>query len=507
MVACAATIIRIAKVFTTGCVRDSNTECPLANSILLTSNIIFAFIGLVTNCQHALAIRAYVVVAVIIPASKNWIAGVDTRIKEGDAGGVIFGTFGVLTAIDEGGTFVGTRSVDGDALVLGIAFHVLLATAEDGITFILCVSRKNNASGVIGSAFGVFTAIDDGGAFIGTGCVHRDALIAGIAFRVLLATTKNGITFVLCVSRKDDAGCVVFGAFGVLSTINDGGAFICARSIHGDALVCTITFRVLLATTKNGITFVLCVSRKNNASGVIGSAFGVFTARNHRGTFVSTRALCSDTLIPIITDKMFFDVAAVRIRLAIIGTGAGNSDAEICTACCVFTQTAAEYRITAIYSGDGKKYACRPDTFGVLPAGNRWSTQNRTRTGENDATIGCITYCMRLRSTTQCNTASIGARPRDMNAQKTAACKMLFFLTITTKEWVASICSFSGNNHARALCTFRMLVAIDGGGAFIGARNIHGDALPSGIAFGVLLAATENGVATICAGAGQHDTR
>lgn len=344
---------------------------------------------------------------VLCATAEDGIAFIFSFTGEDDASGEIFRTFGVFSAINDGGACIGTGRVDGDALVLIVTFHMALTTAKNGITFVLAFTGEDDASSVIFGAFGVFTAVDEGSAFIGTGRVDGDALIAGVTLGVPWAAPEDGITFILLIAGKDDASSVIFSAFGVFLAPDQNRTFIGTTTIDWDTLILGVTSKMLWAAAKNRITFVLSITRKDDASGVVFGAFGVFTTRNHRGAFVSARALCSDTLIFGITNEMLFDVATVRIRLAIIGTGAGNVHAQIRITLCVIIYPTTEHRITTVYSGNGEEHTCEPKAFGMVSTGNRWVTENGTRARECDATIACVTGRMILYPTTQRNATFI----------------------------------------------------------------------------------------------------
>jgi len=153
-----------------------------------------------------------------------------------------------------------------------------------------------------------------------------------LAFGVLETTAKDGITLIGSFAGDNDARRIVFGAFGVLVAFYGRGTFIGTGAIDTDTLFLIIAFHMCIWTASlNGIAFVGTRERKKNASGKIFCALRMFPTPDCGRTLVGTRIDVGHTLITI-ADEMLFDVAAVRIPLAIIGTGAGNSDAEICTA-------------------------------------------------------------------------------------------------------------------------------------------------------------------------------
>ncbi|TSC99383.1 MAG: hypothetical protein Greene101449_647 [Candidatus Peregrinibacteria bacterium Greene1014_49] len=239
-------------------------------------------------------------------AAEDQCTLVSSRTGKGNTG--IASALGVIAAANAGSTFVGAWCVHGNALLLVVAFRVLLTASKNRIAGVGTRTREVDASSVIGSAFGVLIARNHCGAFVSTRGVDRDALILGIAFHVLRAAPEDGITGVLCVSREDDAGSVIRRAFAMFSTLDHRRAFVGTRGVHGNTLI-ILAFHVLLAAAENGITFVLFDPGEDDAGSVIGGAFGVFTAVDERRAIICTSTFIHETDISgVITDKVLCSI-------------------------------------------------------------------------------------------------------------------------------------------------------------------------------------------------------
>lgn len=160
MIANATAEVGITEIFAAWCVGNSNAECVLADSIFKATYIVLALTCAVSGNEDALIISTYVVVGLCVATPEDRIAFVLLITRENNAGGVVIRTFGVFSTGNHHGTFIGTRSVDGDALVCSITFHVLLATPEEGIAAISTRNRQRNARREIFRTFSMLSAIN-----------------------------------------------------------------------------------------------------------------------------------------------------------------------------------------------------------------------------------------------------------------------------------------------------------------------------------------------------------
>ena len=147
---------------------------------------------------------------------RTGFAGIGTRNGQDNAGvidAICMGTAGdVITAI------IGTFFIDSDTAVVIRAFGVNGTAAEDRVALVLTSTRENDADGIFTGS--VLTAIDDRGTFVGTVLIESDALILGVANGAMDVATEDGITVIGVFTGKDDAGGVIGSAFGVLTAID-----------------------------------------------------------------------------------------------------------------------------------------------------------------------------------------------------------------------------------------------------------------------------------------------
>ena len=138
---------------------------------------------------------------VLWATSEDGIAVVPAGAGEGDASGEIFGAFGMLVAVDDRSALVGSRFVDGDALMLCIALRVLLAASEDGIAVVTAGAGEEDASGVVGSALGVHIAPNCFRAFIGTWTLRGHAAVPVIAHEMIFCVVAIPIGLAVVTTR------------------------------------------------------------------------------------------------------------------------------------------------------------------------------------------------------------------------------------------------------------------------------------------------------------------
>ena len=161
--------------------------------------------------------------------------------------------FCMFGTIDHGRTLVRPGTGDCDART-ALAFKVIIDTAsKNGIAVIGAGNWEDNACGKIFGAFGVFATSDCDRAIVRSGTVNGDTLIFVVTCHMAFAAAEEGITIVAACAEKNDARREVCGAFGVLVAFNGRGAFISTGRVHGDALISSIAFGVLLAATEERV--------------------------------------------------------------------------------------------------------------------------------------------------------------------------------------------------------------------------------------------------------------
>ncbi len=214
--------------------------------------------------------------------AEEGIAGVGAASGEGDTGSVL--AFGMLSAVDDAVTGIGTGALESDTcfvLANGVGF---CATTDNGITLIGALSNDGDAG--ITLAFGVFVAVDAGGALIGTGAVLIETGVrCGTNEVAGTGAVRIGGTGIGAGALEGNAGVVFAGgvgdsaaalgwftetgtrageenadgslAFGMLEAAYFGGAGIGTRAGDGDALILGVAFVVeLSATAEDGVTLV-----------------------------------------------------------------------------------------------------------------------------------------------------------------------------------------------------------------------------------------------------------
>ena len=93
------------------------------------------------------------------------------------------------------------------------------------------------------------------------------------------ATIKNRIAFIGNIAGDNDASGEVCGAYGVLSAGNSIGAFISTESVYRDTLVCIIAFSMSRTT---GTASEYCVTGIDSGTGYLYAGTRTIAFQVHR---------------------------------------------------------------------------------------------------------------------------------------------------------------------------------------------------------------------------------
>lgn len=260
----------------------------LTYGMFVAGNIVRAFIITLTIHCNARIILANVMFGRRTAIENNGIARVLAVPRHDDAGGVVLRAFGMLIAVDGVGAIVGTRTGNGNALILVVALVMRTRIASiDGVTFVGARSCHHLAG--IADALQMSPTRHSITALIGPAAIDNHALVLIIAFIVFLGLASDiDVTFVGSVSRQDNTCGIVFRAFGMFAAIDDAGALIRTSTIYRFAFIFIRALRVLLAAPKDRIAFVVTLPIDRDTRGVVLVAFGVGLAGNQIRAFISS---------------------------------------------------------------------------------------------------------------------------------------------------------------------------------------------------------------------------
>ena len=231
--------------------RKNNALRPLTHRVLITGDVVGAFVVGTRSRRRAILCNTGVALANVVlwrsTAAYERITFIASVTGDSKTGGIVIGAFRMLTTINGLGAVIGTRTSNGNTLILVIAFVVGA-----------CIAAINRIAG-IGTATGngltgiaITFQVTATGHLIAAGIVsgtgNGNTLITVVTFRVLFGiTTKYYITFVGTGDREKDTGRIIFCAFSVVATGKLVAASVATRTVLRDALVVFVTDHVLLA--------------------------------------------------------------------------------------------------------------------------------------------------------------------------------------------------------------------------------------------------------------------
>ena len=192
-------------------------------------------------------------------------------------------TDGVFIASDVIRTFIITRTIYGNTDV--VLTDIVLgrrAAIQNRTAFVFPFALNGNALIVVITGKMLFAA-DIIRAGIGTGTIHRYALVLSIAFHVRSAiTSERDITFIGAGSCGHKTCCAtVCSTFRMTFTRNLIRTLIGTRSIHRDAFILIRAFGMLHAASKNGIAFICASTGNRDACGIVIGTFRMHCTRYH----------------------------------------------------------------------------------------------------------------------------------------------------------------------------------------------------------------------------------
>jgi hypothetical protein len=211
----------------------------------------------------------------------------------------------------------------------------------------------------------------------------------------------------------------------------------------------------VITTANDGIAGIGTGSRKRDAGRVVGGAFTVLTATDHRGTFIGTRTLHSGALRSL-TDRVR-GCSTAEIRITFIGAIPSNGDTGVTLADGVLGTTNGLTAFIRTGTLDRGARGTLTDIMGGGATANHGITGIGTGSRESDAKI-ILTFGVFFAGNK--GRALVGAGALLGDALRSLTDRVLG--CSAAKEWVAGIGTVTGEGDAGIALAFGVLGTADG---------------------------------------------